>query len=166
MKEKGSVGAVVLVIFALLLVGLVVFWYVFFQSSQKQLEKARTPDSSLNTESKILVPKNEIKEGGYNSTIVLTPSQNDVISGEVTVKALDVPIEAKHVGFSINENFDDLGVGGPNLGFDSKKDDGWSIVLDTTKYNNGIYYVAFFVFSTDATSNPVAVANAQVEVKN
>ena len=70
------------------------------------------------------------------------------------------------MGFAISETFDNLGSGGPNLGFDSDGGDGWSQTLDTTTYENGRYFIAIFAFDSDAIENPIAVANAQVKIQN
>jgi hypothetical protein len=166
MREKGSVLLSVLVVLLLVIVGVAGAGYYYFIYPVKQFEKARTPDTNLNTEPTILPPKTSIKEKGLNSTMVISPSQNDVISGEVVIEATDLPAETKHVGFSVSEKFEDLGVGGPNLGFDSDGSDGWGKTLDTSNYENGIYYVALFVFENDASSNPLGAVNKQVEIRN
>jgi hypothetical protein len=165
MKENGFVGVLVLVI-VILIGGLLAGWYFIFLQPKMQFEKARKPDTSLKTVSESSIPRTKIRESGFNVEITIEPSQNDTISGEVTIAAADVPAEAKHVGFSISENFEDLGTGGPNLGFDSSETEGWTKTLDTTKYKNGKYFVALFVFSTDASSNPIGTANVQVEISN
>ena len=119
MKQKGTAWLVVLIIILLIAVGLVVAWYFVFQQPRNQLEKGRTPDSSLKTEES-LINKTEVKESGFNSELVITPSNNDVISGTVTIKANQAPAETKHVGFSISKTVEGLGSSGPTLGFVSR----------------------------------------------
>jgi hypothetical protein len=165
MKQKGSIGAVLLILLLIIIIGLGAAWYFAFQP-HRELERARTPDTSVNTNSDSLFKKTEVKQKGLNVLMVITPSENDVLSGKVTIKATEVPEETMHVGFSINEKFEDLGQGGPNLGFDSDGSDGWEIPLDTTEYENGEYYVAVFVFDNDASSNPLGAGNVKVAIKN
>lgn len=166
MQERGLIKIIIILVLLILLVMGLGFGYSTFIYPRMQFEKAEKPDTDINTKTGGLLKKSEIKEKGFNAGLLISPSENDVISGTVTIKATDLPDGIKHVGFSINENFDELGNGGPSLGFDSDGTDGWEMVLDTTEYENGTYFVALFAFDNDASSNPLGVANVQVEVRN
>lgn len=162
---KSIVGILIVVLILIIALVAAAAAYYFFLYPRQQLEKARTPDTSLKT-SESLINRTEIKESGLNSVLVISPSKNDVISGDVTIKATKVPDEAKHVGFSISQTVEGLAAEGPNLGFDSEGSDGWEMPLNTTEYDNGVYYVALFVFETDGSSNPLGTANAKVQIEN
>ncbi len=164
MNKKGF-SAILIVFLVLILIGLGFFYYVFMYP-RSQLKKARTSDTTIQTNTDTLLVRNEIEEKGYNSTINISPSQNDVVFGTVTVTGLNLPEETKHVGFAISESFDTLGSGGPNLGFDSDGSDGWNFSFNTTEYENGVYYLALFAFQDDSTSNPIGVTNVQLEIRN
>ena len=166
MEQRGSAATIIIIVLLIILAGIAGAAYYTFILPAKEFERAETPDTSINTNEEGLFQKSEVREKGFNAGILIAPSVNDVISGIVTVSAVDTPKQSKHVGFSISKKFDDLGKGGPNLGIDSDGMDGWGVKLDTSEYENGLYYLAIFAFENDTTSNPLGVANVQVEIRN
>ncbi|MFC1653827.1 hypothetical protein ACFL1M_03190 [Patescibacteria group bacterium] len=164
-QGKSKVG-VFLAVFLIILITAAGAAYYFLLYPRQQLQKARTPDETVKTDSGILPPTKKVENKGLNSKIVIEPSKNDVISGTVNIKAENVLENTKHVGFTIIENVDEYGQGGPNLGFDSDSSDGWSKELDTSTYKNGEYYIVIFVFDNDASSDPTGVSNVKVLINN
>jgi hypothetical protein len=162
-KEKGAVIFIVLVI--VLLIGvLLAVGYFFFLKPRMQFRKGTQPDTTLETES--IIPRTKIEESGMSAKLIISPSQNDIISGEVTIEAVSVPEETENAGFLIVKNFDESRTGGPNLGFDSSGNGGWTKTLDTTEYDDGEYYIGVVVFGSDTDSDPIGVANAKVLIDN
>jgi hypothetical protein len=77
-----------------------------------------------------------------------------------------VPKETENVGFIISKNFDETKTGGPNLGFDTSPNGGWTKTLDTTEYDDGEYFLGAVVFGSNASSDPIGAVNAKVLIDN
>jgi hypothetical protein len=163
MREKGAVVFIVLIV-VILIGGLLAAGYFFFIQPQIQFKKGTQLDTTLTTKS--IIPRTKIEERGMNVKLIISPSQNDVISGEVTIEAVDVPKETKNVGFLTIENFNETETGGPNLGFDSSPNGGWTKTLDTTEYDNGEYNIGIVVFGSNTDSDPIGAVNVKVLIDN
>jgi hypothetical protein len=150
------VGVVVVILIA----GGIIF-YVQFANQQKEEETQTTSTSETTTEPP--TPKTEVRVKGQNATLVIAPSVDNVISGTVTVTVEQAPSETKFTFFIIAES--GVKPEGPNLGIDEDGSDGWSRLLDTTKYKNGVYEIAGLP-TTTSEGNPLGRAAAQVEIKN
>lgn len=111
--------------------------------------------------------KTEVFGSGFNAEMTVSPSVDNVISGIVTVTVTKSPVGTKGVGFAITGGSlgNDLKGTGPNLGFDTAVGDGWTKLVDTTQYPNGLYEISSIAFS-DMDSDPLGVATAQVVIEN
>lgn len=170
MKKKQEGFAVVIIVIVVLLIGIVLggagFFYFF--NPKAQFERAVKPDTS--TEESIkdkIAPRSEIKESGLNLEVVVKPSNNNVISGTVTITASNVDENGAGVGFFISETKEALTQGGiPRLGIDSDKTDGWSNTFNTAEYENGKYYISVVVYPPGGEGSPLGVAQIPVEIRN
>lgn len=167
-RQKGF--AMVFVIILVLLIGIVIGGIVFFHffNPKAQLERAIKPDTSTEESVKDkMLPRMEIKESGLNMDVLIKPSDNNVISGTVTITATNVDKNGAGVGFFLSKTKEELTQGGmPKLGIDSDEEDGWTNVFNTTEFENGKYYVNVVVYPPGGEGNPLGVAQIPVEIKN
>jgi len=118
-------------------------------------EQARNPE-----------PFTEIRTSGFNTEMVISPTSNNVISGIVTITMSKIPAETGIVGFVLLAQGEEL-IGGPNLGMDGSGNDGWSFILDTTAYSNGVYTLSgIAAIAFEEGRQPLGVASAQVIIEN
>ena len=110
-------------------------------------------------------PKTEIKATSLGTTMVTSPSVDKVISGTVTIELTKVPAETGVAGFGI-EKQGSTESGGPNLGLDQDGSDGWSYILDTTNYENGVYTAYSMVGESLQAQAPLGIVTAQVVIEN
>jgi hypothetical protein len=163
MREKGLVGVIILIV--VLLIAVAAGGYFFFFNPRAQINKAIKPDTSLETVSD--VPRTEIVESGFNIELVITPSNNNVISDTVEITATQVSEEAAGVGFFITTDEEGyMHEGMPNLGLDRSAADGWSNTFDTTEYDSGKYYINVIVYPEGGEGDPLGIAQVQVEISN
>lgn len=111
-------------------------------------------------------PKTEIVGRLKGTEMVIKPSVDNVIKGIVTVTATKVPEGAQRVYFVLSGQSIE-GVG-PNINIDTDGSDGWSGILDTTQYENGVYTIGALAFlTTEITEDdPIGGATAQVIIQN
>jgi hypothetical protein len=110
-------------------------------------------------------PKTEIVVEGMNATMVIEPSVDDVISGMVTITISKAPDETEMAFFAMQKQGADPAEEGPNLGIDTDGSDGWSRLLDTTGFENGLYEIGGFAI-VDPDGDPLGAATAQVVIEN
>lgn len=110
-------------------------------------------------------PKTEVRANGFNAEVLVEPSVGNVISGVVTVRVTKAPEGTKIALFAMSKQGADVKTTGPNLGVDSDGSDGWSRIVDTTRFENGIYDISG-IAGVDGNSDPLGVATAQVIVEN
>jgi hypothetical protein len=126
---------------------------ITFEPTQEATEEPTAPDT-------------EIRSQGYNAEVVIEPSSDNVISGIVTIRVTKAPAETEMAFFAIVGNgSESIETTGPNLGIDSDVSDGWSRLLDTTEYEDGLYEVAGLAMSS-ANDDPIGMASAQVMIQN
>ena len=102
-----------------------------------------------------------------DSLLRITPSIEKEVKGIITVEYAKVPEGTAAVAFAIGEGSLNLEEGGVNLPFDTDGTDGWSIMLDTTKYTNGLYEIAAIAAVTFEDGNPpLDAASVQILIKN
>lgn len=111
-------------------------------------------------------PKTEVRAKGFNAEVLVKPSVDNVISGVVTISVTKAPAETNMAFFTITgQGVEGIGPAGPNLGIDGDATDGWSKLIDTTKYKNGLYEIAGLAMpSTD--DDPLGMATVQVLIQN
>jgi hypothetical protein len=127
------------------------------------LQPKETTSSKGETATEPASPKTEIKIQGQNAKLTISPSIDDEIKGTVTVTVTGIPSETKAVFFTIAER--DVRPDSPNLGIDEDGSDGWSRIVDTSKYKNGVYVIAGMPTIT-GEGDPLGRASAKVEIKN
>lgn len=115
-------------------------------------------------------PKTEIIAKGQKGTeLVISPSVDEVIKGMVTITLNNVPQGTKYVGFYLeSEDAEDASDGPPNLGLDSYGNDGWSLTVDTTAYDNNKKQIFALAFAEDPDSDvaPTEAAQAAIIINN
>jgi hypothetical protein len=158
LNQKGAAYLVVIILIVVV-VALGVGAYLYGQSQNNN----GTTNNTGTKVSEPATPKTEITVQGQNATVNIKPSVDNVISGVVTITVTKAPDETKMVFFVI------AGQGiketGPNLGIDSEGSDGWSRLVDTAKYKNGLYEIAGLPM-TSGDDSPLGKASAQVTIKN
>jgi len=75
--------------------------------------------------------------------LTISPADGKTIKGMVTITLANVDEDARIAAFLIQAQGEQIE--GPNLGIDTDKDDGFSYILDTTKYENGVYTIGAVV---------------------
>jgi uncharacterized protein (UPF0333 family) len=164
--QKGTVPVyLIVIILIVVVVAIGVGAFLYWQSQNKNDTEPKDSQSTSTSETATepASPKTEIKVQGQNATLVISPSVDKEISGTVTVTVTQAPEGTKMALFTIQGG--DVKVTGPNLGIDSDGSDGWSRIVDTTKYDNGVYEIAGLP-STTSEGNPLGRAVAQVIIKN
>ena len=118
---------------------------------------------SLQSNQNISSATTQVTVDGFNSSVTIAPSVDNVLSGTVTVTLEDAPDGTNLAFFTI------AGPGiseeGPNLGIDSDSSGGWSRIVDTTEYENGVYDIGALAMPS-ADDNPLGTATAQVVIEN
>ncbi|MBS3116961.1 hypothetical protein J4421_05185 [Candidatus Woesearchaeota archaeon] len=126
----------------------------------KSTEPAREPEK----------PKTEIiATGQKGAELVISPSVDEAIKGTVTITMNNVPQETRYVGFYIERgDAEDANDGPPNLGLDNDGSDGWSLVVDTTAYDNNKYRIFALAFAEEPSSEvePTGTVQAEVVINN
>jgi hypothetical protein len=111
-------------------------------------------------------PRAEIVVEGRNATVRIEPSVDEVVSGIVTITIIEAPDETEMAFFAMRkQGAEDIQEEGPNIGIDTEASDGWSSLLDTTGFENGVYEVSGLAMA-DADSDPLGGATAQVVFEN
>lgn len=165
MREKGAIGIILLII-VVLGIGLIGGWFLFGMKEKVEMSKSLEPDTSPSTDTQTLEsPGSKIVEKGLNIDMEIKPAINNTISGIVNISATSVPENTAHVGFVVVEKLEDFGTNGTNLGIDSDGSNGCTRILDTTDYENGLYFVVS-IASSEIGADPIGSANVQVEIKN
>jgi hypothetical protein len=150
MKKISEGKAIIFAIIALvvlLVIGIGV--YFFIQSGNK--DKSNT---DVVQEEESTVP-----------TLTIRPLNGNNASGIVTATVNNAPEGTKMVAFVITGSDGDVSNAGPNLGYDTSASDGWTRIIDTTKYENGLYEVSGLP-TTSADANPLTLVSAQVIIEN
>jgi len=115
-------------------------------------------------------PKTEIIAKGQKGVeLVISPSVDEVIKGTVTITMNNVPQGTKFAGFYLKSgDAEDVGDGLPNVGLDNDGSDGWSLIVDTTTYNNDKYriFVSTFAEEPDYWVEPTGTTSAEVLINN
>ena len=151
-------------LFIIVIIVIVVAGAILFLNNKDEREVVsfeQTEESAL--------PKTEIRVTGLDSELLITPSVDNVISGIVTISMTKAPAETKSALFLIVEKGEDFKTVGPNLGIDTDGSDGWSRIVDTTQYENGLYDIAtaaLDVASPGSGDDPIAMTAAQVIIQN
>ena len=112
--------------------------------------------------------KTEITAKGVvgDSELVISPSIEKNVQGIISIELGNAPSETVAVAFIIDDGTREKNEG-PNLPFDTDGSDGWSIMLDTTDYENGLYSIgAVAGVGFDEGQPPLDAANVQVIIKN
>ena len=115
-------------------------------------------------------PANEIRADGTGISkgmeMVISPSEDNEISGVVTISMTKVPEATLFVSFAI----DGPGINdtSPNLGLNINESEGWSIEFDTTDYSDDTYTIVGYAFATEhgADTNPLGFVQTEVVIKN
>ena len=110
-------------------------------------------------------PKTEITAKSLGTEMVISPSVGKTIKGIVTITLTKVPSATGIAAFGIEKQGSTEG-GGPNLGMDQDGSDGWSYILDTTDYENGIYTIYSMVGESLKAEAPLGIVTAQVVIEN
>ena len=77
------------------------------------------------------------------------------------------PRKSDHISTIQGKGIPTIKEAGPNLGSDSDGSDGWSYMLDTTTYDNGLHDISGLAFSELTTgAAPLGSATTQVIIKN
>jgi hypothetical protein len=150
-----------------LVVGIGALGFYLYQSQTKEKTSTQVTTPKTATDSaKLATPsaeKTEIRVQGLNASVLIEPSVDNVISGVVTITVTKAPNGTKMAFFTIQgQGIKDTG---PNLGIDNDGSDGWSRLLDTTEYKNGLYEISGLAMS-GPDDNPLGVATAQVKIQN
>jgi hypothetical protein len=112
-----------------------------------------------------------IGKGTEGIEIKISPAAEDntTIKGRVTVSLTMTPANTGTVAFLIKEGSLDLTSEeidlGDTIGLDLDGSDGWSRLLDTTRYSNGIYEIIGMP-GTEIGEPPLGYASAQVVIEN
>lgn len=111
--------------------------------------------------------KTIIKAKGFGGVdMVISPSEGKNVKGIVTIELKNVPEAISIAGFFIYLQGEQL-QGGPNLGLDMDGSDGWSYILDTTNYDNGVYEVGAVVGeSIGEDKDPLGAVTTQIIIQN
>ena len=110
-------------------------------------------------------PTTEITATGAGTTILISPSEGNTISGTVTITATKVPDETGIAGFSIQGGDIPEDVSNTNIRLDQSSNDGFSAALDTTQYPNGQYEITMIAGSSDFQRR-LGSATAGVVIQN
>ena len=99
--------------------------------------------------------------------MVVSPSTDKVIKGIVTLNLVEVP-EGTGVTALLLQGQGAPDTSGPNLGLDTDGSDGWSYILDTTKYDNGVYTVGGIagISLGGESDQPLGAVSTQVIIEN
>jgi hypothetical protein len=163
-KPPNWKAIIIIIVVGLVLVGIGVLLFFTLQPKETTSSKEETNvPSSSETATEPASPKTEIKVQGQNATLTISPSIDDEIKGTVTVTITGAPSETKAVFFTIAAR--DERPDSPNLGIDEDGSDGWSRIVDTTKYKNGVYVIAGMPTVT-GEGDPLGRATAKVEIRN
>lgn len=102
------------------------------------------------------------------SEMVITPTIEKNVKGIIKIELNNAPEGTQAVAFTIQGGNVQMVEGqGPNLPFDSDESDGWSILLDTTDYDNDLYTISSIAGEGFSEGQPpLDVASAQVIIKN
>lgn len=162
MKRFSAVLALAIVLIVALLVG-ALFFILGGNFSDKTASTQDKKDQDLQTPTAI---KTVIIAKAGNTEIVISPSNERVVKGIITITATKVPNETKLVAFAIQGgNIDPIEKTGPNIGVDNDGDDGWSYLLDTKKYENDLYSISA-IAGKSVGSEPLGAVTAQVIIQN
>jgi len=136
-------------------------------SSDDTSETASTPTAEATEQPEATqLPATEIRVEGQSASMLIEPSVDNVVSGVVTIAVTEPPSETEMVFFVIvGQGIEDTEITGPNLGIDQDGGDGWSRLLDTTDYDNGLFEISGLPMS-DPDSDPLGIVSAQVLIEN
>lgn len=171
LNQRGAAYSIAIILIVAVIA--VVAWLYLFGQSQRnrgtinntETEGSESPSASESA-TEPASPKTEIKVQGQNASVLIEPSVDNVISGVVTITVTEAPNETNMAFFAmVKQGAEDLKETGPNLGIDSDGSDGWSKLLDTTQYENGLYEISGLTM-IDSDSNPLGTATAQVMIQN
>ena len=143
---KAVVGAV-LAIVVLAVLGGAFYWYT--QNSNKTSETAKQEEPGQNLGGKLKVD----------------PIKGNDVSGTISITLTEVPEGTKMVGFVVLKNGENVKDVGPKMQRDTDESDGWTWLVDTTAYENGLYEISALP-SADADSNPLSLVKKQIMIKN
>lgn len=144
------------IILSLVIGGIFLYQGCSSQQTPSTTESAGAPAS----------PKTEVRVQGQNAEVLIEPSVDDVISEVVTITVTEAPSGTNMAFFAMHkQGAEDVKETGPNLGIDNDGSDGWNRLLDTTQFENGVYEISGLAMS-DADSNPLGAATAQVVIEN
>lgn len=110
-----------------------------------------------------------IAKGQKGTELVISPSRDEVIKGTVTITLNKVPPGTKYAGFYLERgDAEDASDGPPNLGLDNDGSDGWSLVVDTTIYDNKQHRLFALAFAEEPgpTVEPTATVQTKVVINN
>ncbi len=94
--------------------------------------------------------------------MVVRPAVDTKIRGVVIVTATKVTEGTQRVYFTIvGPGVEDVG---PNINIDTDGSNGWSGILDTTEYENGVYTIGVLTFNTVEITEEEPIGGATVQV--
>jgi hypothetical protein len=109
-------------------------------------------------------PKTEITATGMgDTTIVVSPSVDKTIKGTVTIDLTKVLSNTKIAAFGVTKQGEE-GLGTPV--FDREGSDGWSYILDTTTYPNGVYTISGITGDELEDDGPDGFVQVQAIIEN
>ncbi|MBW2990091.1 hypothetical protein KY348_00120 [Candidatus Woesearchaeota archaeon] len=115
--------------------------------------------------------KTEILMSGKNIEARLSPSIESNVKGIIQVEALKVPKATEFVVFlfypqdvQLSSNMDEEDAKRVLREIDVNEADGWSVFIDTTKFNNGIYNIFIGPSKEDASEESPWLAYTQTQI--
>ena len=146
-----------------LLVALVAGGTTGCAASERDGVDADEPEAEV---SEPATPRTEIVAQGQNATVRVEPSVDNAISGIVTITITEAPDGTVMAFFTMRkQGAEDTQVEGPNIGIDTDASDGWSSLLDTSGFENGVYEVSGLAMA-GPDDDPLGGATAQVLIQN
>jgi len=152
------------VIIGIIVLILIVGGVYFFMVNNDEETTETTTNTAATTNTAPTEPATKITGKGFNDTIItIEPSEDKTISGIVTITMTNAPEETKAGFFAMVNKGEQVDT--PNLGIDQDDSDGWSWILDTSEYENGVYEISS-IAALDGDSSPLGNATAQVIIEN
>ncbi|MFC1723626.1 lipoprotein [Nanoarchaeota archaeon] len=120
---------------------------------QKQTQDAKTATPEKTTQT-------EIKAIGQGATIVISPTIGKNVKGMITLTLTEMSADAKIISFAMERS------GGEPIVLGQANSDDWSILVDTTLYENGLYDIGGVTFTSSSSREPIGMARTQILIDN